>query len=156
MLDGITSDVAELGVEAPPGKCRHELEAGKARARRLEFAAPEKSASDTAARVCRIDKESPNLGGINLRVQTRVISLAACITAEERAALAPSAAPDDVARAIDSDEVSLIIDQGRIDTERTLEGTLDLLVTVVVHAERTNGTSDQIAQLGLISAGRFP
>jgi hypothetical protein len=60
-----------------------------------------------------------------------------------------------VSRAIDSDEVSLITDQGRVDSERTLEGALDLLATVVVHAERTNGSGDQIAQRGLISAGRF-
>ena len=124
MLDRITSDVTVLVVEPQARKRRHELEAGKARARRLELAAPEKSASDAAACVRRIDEEGPDLGGINLRVQPRVISLAARITAEESAALAPSAAPDDVPRAIDSDEVGLITDQGRIDTERTLEGCL--------------------------------
>jgi hypothetical protein len=68
MLDGITSDVAALGVEPQSGKRRHELEAGKSRARRFMFAALEKSPADAATCVRRIDEEGPDLGGINLRV----------------------------------------------------------------------------------------
>ena len=156
MLNGITSNVTALGVEPHARKRRHELESRKARERRLTFATPEQRAPDAAACVRRIDEEGSDLGGIDPRVQSRVISLAACITAEERPALAPSTARNDLSRAIEGDEVSLITDQSRVDTERTLQGALDLLATVVVRAERANGASDQIAQHGLISTRRFP
>jgi len=142
--------VAERLVQAHAGQCPHELEAAEAASAGLAFAALQQRPADAAAGMIGIDEKSADLGRIDLRVELARVALGVAVATEQRTAVAPTAAADQLSFQL-HDEVGAILDELRIDSECTAQRPLDLLRLVILRSELAGGARNQVLQRALIS-----
>jgi hypothetical protein len=144
MVDGIPRPIAALLVQPDTRQGGHQFEPRESEGARIRLAALENGAPEPAARVRRIDEASADPGGIDARIERRLVAVSARITAEQRAPTAPPAARHDLLLVADDDEVGSVVNEGRVDAERPAQRTLDLGRRVVRGTELADRARNEI------------
>src|ERR1700730_16041114 len=144
MVNRSVREVSMLLVEPLSGRRRHQLDRPESGPDGLRFAASENRAPDPATCVRRVDEESPDLGGIRLRVEAGLVPPGVRVAAEQCAPPAPAATSDDLPRARFGDEGWGIANEGCIDAEGTLQCGIDLRRRVVPGPDSASRPRDQL------------
>src|SRR5258706_971832 len=142
-LDTIDLLVATALVERDAGQRRSHLEPPKARSARRMFATFQQERTQAAARPVWVHEECADLRRIDGGIKQVVLAVRPSVTAEERLALAPAPAGDDLALDLDH-EIRPVVDQGRIDAEDGLKRTLDLQLGIIVALQLAHRALDHL------------
>ena len=144
MVDGIPRPIAAFLVQPDTRQRGHQFELRESRGARIRLAAIENGAPEPAARMRRIDEASADPGGIDARIEQRLVAVSARITAEQRTPAAPPAARHDLLLVGDDDKVGPVVNEGRVDAERPAQRTLDLGRRVVRGTELADRARNEI------------
>src|SRR5277367_72393 len=154
---------------------RAHLIARKTRRTGRHFARLKNSASDPLACPCRMNKESPDLRRVALRIQKRILSARPVIATVKRFAFAPATAPSD--RPARShifcsvsflclglafcgsgfrNKISPIFDQLTVHAKHRFQCTLHLCWRVVLYLQSSHRSLNQLPKYGNLRHNRLP
>ena len=119
---------------------------------RVALAVIEDCGSDAAAAGIGVDEERADLRAVPARVQLRRITVGTRVSAEERSTSTPTTATDQSAIVFDDEERS-VLNQLRVDTERTAQRALYLSAAVVTHTQRPRRKRNESLQVTDVVVG---